>query len=322
MAQIPTDQQVSLKTRLFRLNTLIGFVIAAAIIYVFFTRFNFHDVLDIISRVNLLLVIIAVLVSYGSLPLRGYRWGELLQASGITLPTLELTRMYFLAWFVNSILPARIGDIYRAYILKKHRQVAFSLSLGVIFSEKVFDLAATAILLTIGGIFYIHHVTSQDIKSALTKSLIVVVAIVIFFIIFSWKSGWLQKILPHGLKRYYESFTRGVFRSPRKIPAISIESLIIWFSEAARLYLVAWALGFRIDLLMAIFISQAALIIMALPLTPAGLGLVELLMFAVLIPAGFTRDAAAAIVIADRLLSYWLLIISGGIHYLLSPRYR
>jgi glycosyltransferase 2 family protein len=322
MVQNSSDQQVSIKQRLFRFNTLIGFIIAAGIIYVFFTRFNFHDVLDIIGRANYLLLIIGIMASYGSLPLRGYRWKELLKESGITLPTLELTRMYFLAWFVNSILPARIGDIYRAYILKKHRQVAFSLSLGVIFSEKVFDLAATALLLTAGGIFYINHITAQDVKSALTKSLIAVVIIVILFIILSWKSGWLQKILPQKLQRYYEPFKQGIFRSPRKIPAISLESLIIWFSEAARLYFVAWALGFKIDLLMAIFISQAALIIMALPLTPAGLGLVELLMFAVLIPAGYSRDAAAAIVIADRLISYWLLIITGGIHYIWSPRYR
>lgn len=299
-----------------------GFIIAAVVIYVFFTRFNIHDVLDIIGRANIVLLLIAILVSYGSLPLRGYRWRELLMESGVDLPTGELTRMYFLAWFVNSILPARIGDIYRAYLLKKNRQVSFSLSLAVIFSEKIFDLAATAILLSAGGIFYLNRVSSTRVRTAITEALIAVGIVIILFVLFSWKSGWLHRILPEKLKRYYEPFKQGIFRSPRKIPAISLESLIIWFSEAARLYFVAWALGFRIDLLMAVFISQAALIIMALPLTPAGLGLVELLMFTVLIPAGYSRDVAAAIVIADRLISYWLLIILGGIHYMFSRRYR
>jgi uncharacterized protein (TIRG00374 family) len=315
-------ETVDLKQKLFRLNTLIGFVLAALIIYVFITRFDFSQMWSIIINSNPLLFLIGLIVFYGFLPLRGHRWQQLLAESNIKLPVIELTRVYFIAWFANSILPARIGDIYRAYLLKKNREVSFSLSLGVIFSERIFDLGATALLVLTGGFFYMDKIASPELKSRLTIGLIVIGAIVIIFALFSWRANWFHRFLPQKFQGYFESFRQGLFRSPAKLPLISLESLIIWLSEAGRLYFVAWALGFRMDFMLVLFVSQAALIVMSLPLTPAGLGLVELLMFGILIPAGLTHEAAAAVVIADRLISYWSLIIIGAIHYILSPRYR
>ncbi len=316
------EQSIDLKSKLFRFNTLIGFVIAAVIIYVFTTRFDFKDTLNIISSANIFLMLAALIVFYGFLPMRGHRWRKLLKESNIEVPVLELTRVYFMAWFANSILPARIGDLYRCYLLKKNRQVSFSLSLGVLFSERIFDLAATAILVVLGGLIYMNRIASEQIRNSLTYGLIAVFGIIIVFIVFSWRANWLEKWMPEKIRKYYDSFRQGLFRSPKQAPFIMIESLLIWLSESARLYFVAWALGYQFDFLLAVFVAQAALIIMSLPLTPAGLGLVELLMFGVLIPAGYSQEAAAAIVIADRLISYWSLIIFGAIHYVFSPRYR
>jgi uncharacterized protein (TIRG00374 family) len=322
MNQDSQTQQVSIKHKFFRLNTLAAFIVAGVIIYVFVTRFDFSEVIAIIERSQLIYIIAGAAIFYGFLPLRGYRWQVFLKESGIILPLIELVRFYSLAWFVNSILPARIGDVYRAYLLKKNDGISFPLSLGVLFSERVFDLASIACLVLLGGIFYLGKITSADLRNSVITALLIVGIIVILFAIFSWRSQWLVRFMPQKLRIHFESFTKGIFRSPSKIPLLFIQSLLIWLSEAARLYFVALAIGYKIDFLLALFVSQAALIIMSLPLTPAGLGLVELLMFAVLLPTGFSRETSAAIIIADRLISYWLLIILGGLHYIFSPRCR
>ena len=322
MTQAIQEQKVNIKQKFFRFNTLIGFLIGGAVIYVFITRFNFTDIITLIKGSNPIYIIIGAVVFYGFLPLRGYRWKALLRESDIELPTLELTRIYFLAWFVNSILPARIGDIYRAYLLKKNRDISFPLSLGVLFSERIFDLATTALLVLIGGIFYLDRIASPDLRNSIITGLLIIVTIVLLFAFFSWRSKWLFRFLPASFHKHFESFSKGLFRSPAKIPIITIQSLLIWLSEAGRLYFIAWAIGCPIDFLLAIFVSQTALILMSLPLTPAGLGFVELLMYAVLLPLGFSKETTVAIIIADRLISYWSLIIFGGLHYILSPRCR
>jgi hypothetical protein len=99
-------------------------------------------------------------------------------------------------------------------------------------------------------------------------------------------------------------------------------TLVIWLTEALRLYLVFLAFGVKVGFLAAVFISQAALILMSIPLSPAGLGLVELLMLKLLSSADISLATAGAITLTDRLISYWSLVIVGGITYILSPRTR
>jgi uncharacterized protein (TIRG00374 family) len=322
MTKQESAQEVSIKSKLLRPGNLIAVVVAAVVIYIFLKRFHFVEAMTIIGKANIWLFLAALVIFYVSLPLRGHRWKVLLNGSNINLPQWDLTRYYFLAWFANCILPARIGDIYRAYLLKKNKEISVSLSLGVLFSEKIFDLATTAILVLLGGYFYFDKIGDPQLRSIILNGLWIIGVVVILFAVFSWRSGLLKRLLPTRFHSIYELFSQGLFKSPRLIPLISVESFVIWLTEAGRLFLVAWALGLHIDFLLAIFISQASLIIMSLPLTPAGLGLVELLMFTLLSQTGSTGDMAAAVVIADRLISFWSLIILGGIHYLMSSRSR
>jgi len=322
MNQTTENQKVNIKQKFFSFNTLAAFLAAVIIIYIFITRFDFTESIAIIGNSDFKYIIIGIIFFYGFIPLRGYRWRAFLKESNIYLPTFELTRLYFLSFFVNSILPARIGDIYRAYLLKKNRSVSFLQSLGVLFSERVFDLASTALLVLLGGVFYLDMVASPEIRNYIITGLVVISGVVLLFIIFSWRSKWLIRFLPEKFRDHYEAFTKGLLKSPSSIPNLLGQSMAVWLSEAARFYFVAWALDCRIDIMMAIFISQTALVLMSLPITPAGLGIVELFMFAALTPAGFTKEQTAAIIIADRLISYWSVIILGGLHYIFSARYR
>ncbi len=97
--------------------------------------------------------------------------------------------------------------------------------------------------------------------------------------------------LPERFRDKAGLFAAGIFKSPSRLPIIIIMSLAIWLSEALRLYLVLQAFGIGSGFLLAVFISQASLILMLLPLSPAGLGLVELLHAEAII---ISRDNAGA----------------------------
>lgn len=322
MTKQESAQDVSIKSKLLRPGNLIAALVAGFVIYIFLKRFHLGEAMAIIGQANIGLFLAALFIFYISLPLRGHRWKVLLSGSNIDLPQWDLTRYYFLAWFANCILPARIGDIYRAYLLKKNKEISVSLSLGVLFSEKIFDLATTAILVIVGGLFYFDKIADPQLRAIIIDGLLVIGILVVIFALFSWRSGILKKMLPARFYNIYELFRQGLFKSPRLIPLVSVESFVIWLTEAGRLFLVAWALGLHIDFILAVFISQASLILMTLPMTPAGLGLVELLMLTLLGQTGLSANMAAAVVIGDRLISFWSLIILGGIHYLMSSRSR
>src|ERR671914_259327 len=71
---------------------------------------------SIVFGVGLLLV--AVVAYYATFPLRGFRWSFILGRAGTHVGLRAATETVFVAWFVNCLVPAKLGDLYRAYILK------------------------------------------------------------------------------------------------------------------------------------------------------------------------------------------------------------
>ncbi len=122
--EVSTYRGIGIKENLLKPRTYLGFAVAAAVIYIFFRNFDFSTALASIADAKVSFLLLAVAVFYVSLPLRGARWGSLLRPSGVDINSGSLSHYYFLSWFANALLPARIGDIYRAYLLKKNKTCA------------------------------------------------------------------------------------------------------------------------------------------------------------------------------------------------------
>lgn len=88
-----------------------------------------------------------------------------------------------------------------------------------------------------------------------------------------------------------------------------------WIFDAACLWVFAWAFGYAIspiDLLVAYGLAN---ILAAIPVTPAGLGVVEGVLITTLVGFGVPQNQAILAVIAYRLVNFWLPIPIGGLAY-------
>ena len=54
--------------------------------------------------------------------------------------------MVLISWLVNCVVPAKLGDVYRGYLLRINTGVALSKTFGTIFIERIFDLIAIVVL--------------------------------------------------------------------------------------------------------------------------------------------------------------------------------
>ena len=57
----------------------------------------------------------------------------------------DATEIIFLSWLVNCLVPAKLGDLYRAYLLKINSTVSLSRTFGTVFIERVLDLFAIVV---------------------------------------------------------------------------------------------------------------------------------------------------------------------------------
>jgi uncharacterized protein (TIRG00374 family) len=92
--------------------------------------------------------------------------------------------------------------------------------------------------------------------------------------------------------------------------------LAFWLCSAASLWVFLAAFGYKAGLDGLIVAFALAYVLAAIPITPAGLGVVEATMIALLTFFGADRGTATLGVVSYRLVNFWLPIPLGGLAYL------
>jgi glycosyltransferase 2 family protein len=332
---VPPADQMSLVRRLRQPRTILSIAVPLAIIAiaVALNRDQLKDVPGDIARANPWLILLAFGIYYLGFPLRGWRWTRLLRGAGYKVKVKDGTEILFLSWLVNCIVPAKLGDLYRAYLLKLNSPVSATRTLGTVFMERILDLIAVAALGVLAGYWHFRdHLNNLPAAAQVSLTVGVVVVVLLIVALVVMRSFGRKVIgllpLPHRVTEFYDRFEEGVFGSvgARGMPLLGLMTGLIWLTEALRLYLVVRALAFTgVDLGFsgALFVALIGSLLTAVPFTPGGIGLVEGGMIGVLTGAfGLSTPHAAAIVLVDRAISVFSIVVLGSIAYMLSSKPR
>ena len=290
---------------------------------------DFSKLVATILAANPLLLLTAFAVFYLGFPLRGLRWQALLRSAGTRIGLRDSMEIIFISWLVNCLVPAKLGDVYRAWLLRANFTVSLSRTFGTVFIERVFDLFAIAIL-GLGAGFWSFRgglPTAVQIVFAVGIVFVLVLSVGLFTLRNFGRRTLVRLPLPAKarLLEFYERFEEGVFAiHPRQVPALAVLTALIWATEAMRLLFVIEALNFRevhLGISGAFFVALAASLLTAIPFTPAGLGIVELGVVGILtVIYGVNATDAAAITLVDRALSVLSIIVLGSVAYVLSDK--
>jgi uncharacterized protein (TIRG00374 family) len=328
----PDAEQMSLARRLRQPRTIISIAIPLAIIALFFVinGKQLATVPGLVLAANPALVLLAFIVFYAGFPLRGKRWSLLLRGTGMRVGTKDSTEIIFLSWLVNCVVPAKLGDVYRAYLLKINSTASLSRTFGTVFIERVLDLFAIALLGIAAGYWSFRSGLPPAIQVVFGIGLVVVAVLAVG--LFTMRNFGRRIIvalpLPHQVRDLYDRFEEGVFGAlvARQLPTLGFLTGVIWMTEALRLFLVVQALGFAdvsLGLSGAVFVALIGSLLTAVPLSPAGLGIVEAGVVGVLhVAYGVPLPEATAIALLDRVISVFSIILFGSIAYAISPKPR
>ena len=322
-----TEEQVpqGLETSLFTPRTIISFLLAVVILYFVISRteIDFGESLRQIRRANYWYFGAALVMYYVTFVLRGWRWKGMLGSAGISestghrMPGISgMFQIMTLSWFANSVLPARMGDAYRCYLIKRRANASFGVSLGTMLAERLIDLIVlVAMLLMAGALVYGTHTPDRAEQAFFAGGGVVilgVVGVVAFWIL----RERLENMMPARIVLHYRKVRDGLFDSLGK-PATPVGvSILLWFCDGLRVFFVAWSLGQHISYQAAIMVALLSALVSTIPITPAGLGFVEGIMIYALTSIDVPSSSAAAIALLDRLVTYGSLLIVGGIVYL------
>ena len=324
---------LSLGRRLRQPRTIVSLVLPILLLILFarsLPGFRVDELPGLILQANPLLLLAAFAVFYLGFPLRGLRWALLIRGTGYPLRVRDATEIIFVSWLVNCLVPAKLGDIYRAYLLKINSTVSLSRTFGTVFIERVLDLFAIVVFGLASGYWSFRGRLPAEVQVvfAIGVGVVVLLAAGLLTMRNFGRRLIVALPLPHQVTEFYDRFEEGVFSAVglRALPRLVIITGFVWATEAMRLFLVVEALGFEgvhLGISGAFFVALTGSLLTAVPLTPAGIGVVETGVVAVLtLVYGVSAPQALAITLVDRAISVLSIIILGSIAYSLSSKRR
>jgi len=325
-------ERVSLSSRLRQTKTIVSILIPLLIIG-FFVAINgaaLSKVPGLIAGANPWLILVAFLVFYLGFPLRGFRWALLLLGTGFRIRLKDSTEILYLSWLVNCLIPAKLGDVYRAYLLRINSDASLSRTFGTVFIERILDIFTIAILGIAAGYWSFRSGLPPEIQAVFGVAILIVVLLAVA--LFTLRNFGRRIIIalpfPQRAVEFYDRFEQGVFGALKRkqLPGLGALSVAIWMTESLRLFFVVKALGFpgvELGVSGAVFVALIGSLLTAVPLSPAGLGIVEAGIVGVLtIAYGVSLPEATAIALLDRVISVFSVIVFGTILYLVSGKPR
>ncbi|MCI0346773.1 MAG: flippase-like domain-containing protein, partial [Chloroflexi bacterium] len=246
-----TAEQLSLVRRLRQPRTIISLALPIVILVLIFRVAFQIDIADIvvgIAGANPWLLLAAFAVFYAGFPMRGLRWALLVRGSGFKLGVKDATEILFISWLVNCLVPAKLGDVYRAYLLKINSTVSLSRTFGTVFIERVLDLFAISIIGLAAGYWSFRTGFSTTIQTVFAIGVAVIVMLAVGLLTMrNFGRRIIERLpLPQRVDDYYDRFEEGVFGAigARRLPPLLLLTGVIWTTEASRLWLVVRALDF------------------------------------------------------------------------------
>ena len=141
-----TQEQLALGKRLLNWRTLLPLVVVIVALIFFAQRSNINPqrTWAAIRSANMLLFLAGFAIYYFSFAIRALRWRLLLENAGFTkkngvhLPGFwKLVEIIYISFFANSVVPAKLGDLYRAYLLRQEIGVSTTRSFGTVIAERL-----------------------------------------------------------------------------------------------------------------------------------------------------------------------------------------
>jgi hypothetical protein len=178
------------------------------------------------------------------------------------------------------------------------------------------------VLLSLSGILSFEGRLPGTVTTALRVGLLLSVVLIVTIGGLRYFRDFIVRFLPRRFSDIFIRFEEGVTHSlvARTTPVLTIYTVIIWAFEVGTLYLVTRAISLNLALPIVIFVALAASLLTSIPITPAGLGAVELAITGLLILVSVPPDVSVSVALLYRIVSYWSLIAIGGSVFVVSKK--
>jgi uncharacterized protein (TIRG00374 family) len=298
----------------------LGLLVSALFIGLFLWGIDLRKAWDALLDANYGIALLSLPVYLVAVWFRTIRWQVLLRPLG-EFRGVRLFPLVIIGFMTNNLIPARIGELVRAYLLGEREGTSKAAALGTIAVDRLFDgLTLVLMLAIVGAVAGVNDVLRA---TAIVSAAVFGAALVVMLAVASSETrartlvGLVLRRLPERLRApadaLVERFLVGLrsLRSPSDMALVALWSTVSWLLEATMYYMIGLAfhlgLGFHIYLL----ITAAANLAISIIPTSGGVGPFEVVTKETVVFFGARESSAVAYAAALHALLLFPVILLG-----------
>ena len=301
------------------LRVLVGLAISALFIAITVSRVNLAEVGSALGRVNFAVVLLALPVVALELVLRAARWQRLLRPIA-AIPLRRCVAYLAVGYFANSMLPARLGDLARAYLAGRAFGVGRLAALGTIVVERLADGLFILALVTTLGLLLTGGATLAS--TALSLAVLAVIGLSVLLLGIAWLrrptigTGGGSSGLGR-LRARVRLLVERVLDGARALQTIvgfaevSLLTIVAFGCAVVTFTIVGTAAGANLSIPQYALAMGAVALSTSIPAAPGSIGTYEFVGLTILVALGLSPELALAVVVLVHLVTTLPLALAG-----------
>jgi len=309
-------------------RSTIGIALSAVLLWWTFRDVSLATVWAELRRSNGWMFLLSMISATVIFPLRARRWRTILEPVAPRQPFGPLWRSTAIGMMTNNLVPARAGEIARAYALTRETGIPLSTTIASLAVDRLFD---TLVLLMLAAAAFFDPAFPREATIAgqtlgdLARGTIVLVVLLVALLYF-------LAFFPTQIVRIFEFFTRrispaleergkavltrfseglSVLKSPRRFASVLAWTVLHWLVNALGFWFDFKAVGIDLPFSAALFLQTLIGVGVALPSAPGFFGVFEKVATLGLAIYGIDATRATSFAIGFHILSFIPITVIG-----------
>jgi len=287
--------------------------------YMAFRNVQLQDVITGMRQADSISVAIVLLLIFGAQLLRSSRWGLLLEpleylSQRLLLPITSIGFLF--VW----VLPARLGEVARPYLLQQNSKVGLSPAMGSVVLERLIDSTFLVVLLTI----CLPALRLPGLILSAFKGFVFILLAAVLLVLLGSLPAFrerlfqvISKVLPASwsefLTRVADTFYSGMqaVMSLKRLLAILALTSVIWGAALGAFLVLFKSMDLHLGLLAGTTVLVLTCLGIALPAAPGFIGNYHYACIVAMGLFGVAKDTALAYAILIHFLTVVVLVAMG-----------
>jgi hypothetical protein len=305
----------------------VGVAISAIFLVLALRGLNLEEFWRDLQQVNLWWLLPGIAFYFLAVLVRCWRWSYLLRPLKV-IPAAKLFPVVVIGYMGNNIYPARIGELLRAYVLRRNENVPMASGVATILIERIVDGIVMLAFVLIG----LRNV--PDLGAAASRVLALASAIfVIASAVFFWMAlapdmtnkiaeAFIARFAPHRfqdkLLGLVHRFVQGAhsLRRPLDLVVIVASTVVVWLLETGKYWCVAKAFDLTLPIDALMLVNGMSNLFTIIPGAPGAVGTFDAGGILAMRALGVDESLAAAYVLVLHVM-LWLPVTLLGAFFML-----